>query len=284
MPRHLALLLILLTALVACGRPGEDEQRRRSVVAAAYPLEFLAQEVAADLADVTPLTPDGVAPHGLQVTTEIERTITQADVFLHLSGGFQPEVEELVTEMEHALDLRTLEYPSFIAGDPHAWLDPVWMVLAAQALAGALAEADPGNSGAYRENAENLAERIHAVDDAIQNGLALCARRQIVTSHHLFAYLAERFNLAHLALAGPDPSAGVTPGRVTEAQAFVRRHGLTTVFYDREAGPGPVEQLAGDGGLRMEVLDALVTAPPTGDYLSVMRTNLRALRDALECR
>ncbi|MEX2553323.1 MAG: zinc ABC transporter substrate-binding protein, partial [Actinomycetota bacterium] len=69
--RFLALLLVLALALVACGDGGGDDGAppKTEVVTAFYPLEFVSTRVAGTRAEVSNLTPAGVEPHDLELTS-----------------------------------------------------------------------------------------------------------------------------------------------------------------------------------------------------------------------
>lgn len=280
-----AFVLALAVLLAACGEPDPAEDTsRREVVAAFYPLVFIATTVAGDLADVVSVTPPGVQPHNLELTAAQRRRVGGADLLIYLGGGFQPEVERLVPEVASTLDVLAVRPAGERGADPHIWLDPVLMVAMTEAVATALARVDPRNGEAYRDNARELVTRIQDLDDDFQTGLSRCARREIVTGHEAFGYLADRFNLGQVGIAGIDPAQPPPAPRIEEVAQQVRESGVATIFYERLLPEGPAEEVAGAAGAVTALLDPLESAPRSGDYLTVMQQNLRALRSALECR
>lgn len=287
MPRALSLGLIplLITILIGCGGGAESEDTsRRSVVAAIYPLEFLAINIAGTEADVAGVTPAGVQPHNLTLTSAQVRSIQEADLLIYLGRGFQPAVEEQAAQVERKLDVLTLESTPLLPADPHVWLDPAFMVRITTEIARSLGEADPDNADFYEGNAQSLVGRLNELDDRYSNGLARCATRQIVTRHAAFGYLAERFNLVQEGIAGIDPGPEPGPGRVDDVGRLVDRAGVTTVFVEPLLEDGPAEAVAEATGTATAVLDPLESAPASGDYFSVMQANLSTLRTALRCR
>lgn len=286
MDRKRALVLVLLIVLAgACGGDSpEDDTSRRSIVAAFYPLVFVAANVAGDAADVSSITPAGVEPHDLELTAAQVRRVSQADLLIYLGEGFQPEIERLVPEVSSTLDVLTVAPASSPARDPHIWLDPVLMAAITDAVADALAQVDPRNAARYRENARELVTRIQDLDDDFQTGLSRCARREIVTTHEAFGYLADRFNLEQVGIAGIDPDQEPSARRLEEVASLVREKNVTTIFFERLLPEDLAETVAGETGTTTAVLDPLESPPPTGDYISAMRANLQALRTALDCR
>ncbi|MFZ1117494.1 MAG: zinc ABC transporter substrate-binding protein, partial [Propionibacteriaceae bacterium] len=69
-------------------------------------------------------------------------------------------------------------------------------------------------------------------------------------------------------------------------QRIAREYRLTTIFSETLVSPALAQAIAGDLGLRTDVLDPIegVTTESRGnDYLSIMASNLTALRKAGGC-
>jgi zinc transport system substrate-binding protein len=91
-----ATALLLPLALTGCGSGNEAAtDGRLQVLTSFYPLQFVAQSVAGDLADVDNLTPPAADPHDLELSPARARDISSADVVVTLSG-FQPAVDDAV--------------------------------------------------------------------------------------------------------------------------------------------------------------------------------------------
>jgi zinc transport system substrate-binding protein len=275
----MVLVLILLAGLTACeddsGSSGDSD--RTEVVAAFYPLAWAAERVAGDSIELRNLTPPGTEPHDFELTARDVERIRSADVVLYLGGGFQPAVEDAVEGAEgEAVDL--LEDP--VGGDPHIWLDPVRFAGVMRDIATALDRQDA--------SAEPVAE-LRALDRDFARGLAQCRRREIVTAHDAFGYLARRYRLEQVPITGISPEAEPTPQRLEEVVERVKRTEATTVFFETLVSPRLAETVARETGARTAVLNPLegLTEEQLDrgeDYLSVMRENLAALRAALGCR
>src|SRR5205085_2754911 len=132
-----------------------------------------------------------------------------ADVGLCLSPGFQPAVEQAVggaggtrVDALQGLDLRSGVGDEAGKSDPHVWLDPLLYARVVREIGSALGRP---------RRAEALARRVVALDAAYRHGLARCARRDFVTSHAAFGYLAARYHLHQIAITGVDPESEPTP-------------------------------------------------------------------------
>ena len=287
-----------LAAIVLAGCGGSEEE---TVVAAFYPLAFAVERVAADGVEVRNLTPAGTEPHDLELTPGTVATIADARLVVYAGARFQPAVEDAVratgaeavdvlaglellpagAEHGHADDEGEGEHErGEEALDPHVWLDPRRYAQVVERIAAVLGR---------EEAAAALVAQLDALDADFERGLRDCERREIVTSHAAFGYLADRFDLEQIAISGLSPEADPSPAAVAEFVEEVRAHGATTVYFETLVSPRLAETVAREVGAETAVLDPLegLTSEQVErgeDYFSVMRANLAALREGLGCR
>jgi zinc transport system substrate-binding protein len=279
----LILVLVLTVAGLAVGCRGSDDQSssRETVVASFYPLAFAAEQVGGDAVSVENLTPPGAEPHDLEVSPSDVSKIKSADLVLLLGRGFQPQLEDAAgsgPDVVALLDTPALDlHPD---GDPHVWLDPVRYMKIVDRIGVVLRRPAA---------ASRLLARLRKLDREYRRGLADCARRDIVTSHEAFAYLAERYGLHQIAVTGLNPEAEPTPQALQETVDVVRASHATTVYFERLVSPRLAETVARETGTKTAVLDPIEGLTDTerkqgADYFTLMRANLRALRTGLGCR
>lgn len=278
------LALFAALALVAASCSGGGEARSEDlVVASFYPLAWVAEEIAGDTVEVVDLTPSGVEPHDLELAPSQVGMIEDADLVIYMGEGFQPAVEDAVDPgSRSALDV--LDGMPLMEGDPHVWLDPTRLADVVEEILAALVSAYPGERAGFEERAADLQNRLTRLDHLIEEGLADCARREIVTSHSAFGYLADRYTLEQIAISGLSPEAEPSPGRIAEVIDLARERGVTTIFFETLVSPDVAETIADEIGVTTAVLQPIETQPSDGDYLDAMGRNLDALRAALECR
>ncbi|WP_293780885.1 metal ABC transporter solute-binding protein, Zn/Mn family [uncultured Aeromicrobium sp.] len=304
----------------------DDTGDRVQVVASFYPAQFIAERVGGDHVDIETLTAPGGEAHDLELTAQQIGAVQSADVVVYLDG-FQTAVDEAVEQAERdaatTVDLAdgvelldaedahdhahegedTHDHAHEEEGahshdeeshdhdhggiDPHLWLDPTNLQPAARSLADALSEADPDHADDYAANAQALVEDLTALDEDFSTGLATCERRDFVTSHAAFAYLAHAYDLHQLPIAGIDPAAEPTTAQLAEITELVQREGITTIFTETLASPALAETVARETGATTATLDpieGLTDETSDQDYLSIMRANLAALQKANDCR
>jgi zinc transport system substrate-binding protein len=279
--RIVLILGAVVCAATACGDGNGDAAAagETSVVASFYPLAYAAEEIAGEGHAVTNLTPPGAEPHDVELSVRDVERVRGADVVLYLGSGFQPAVERALAGADvSAVDL--LAGVELVEGDPHAWLDPLAYATMAERIGAALDR---------RAEADDFARRLEGLHRRFEQGLRDCERREIVTSHAAFGYLAERYDLEQLPLTGLSPEAEPTPQELARVVAEVREHGATTVFFESLVSPRLAETVARETGAATAALNPLegLTEDERArgeTYFSLMEANLEALREALACR
>lgn len=293
----LALALAVLP-LAACSDSPAAQDDPVTVVAGFYPLELLASRIGGDRVEVTSLAQPGAEPHDLELRPAQVASVTDADLVVHLKG-FQPALDDAVAQEApgRAFDAAAVQpleqgfvpledgelHEDEAGQDPHVWLDPERYAAIATALADRLAEVDPAGADGYRSRVADLNAELTGLDTELAAGLARCTRKEIVTSHNAFGYLARAYGLQQVAITGLTPEDEPSPRRLAEVIELAREKGVTTVFFEQLVSPKVAESLAREIGATAAVLDPLESAPDTGDYLTTMRSNLTALRTALGC-
>jgi len=277
------------------------------VVASFYPLEFIARTVGGDAVDVTTLTAPGVEPHDLELTPKQVGQIASAKLVVY-EKSLQPAVDEAVAQNAKdagfdiapaaTLEATGADFEEHEEGevkpaahndealDPHFWLDPVRYAAVVTAVTDKLAAADSANADGYKARAKTLLDEVGKLDSEYKSGLANCKLKTFVTSHEAFAYLAKRYGLTMVGIAGFTPDAEPTPARIEEVQKIVKSQHVTTIFYEELVSPKVAETIARDVGVKTAVLspiEGLSDANSHETYLSLMRENLQELRKANSC-
>jgi zinc transport system substrate-binding protein len=301
MPTVRLTVAILMAAIAAAcsgdgGGSGQSQRDQLAVVASFYPLAEVLSRVGGDRVAVTNLTPPGVEPHDIELTPRQVDRLEDADVVVYLGRGFQAAVEDVAERRDGStVDLFDNIEPDADAdpgeseADPHVWLDPTLLAEAVDVVADALAEASSRDADLFSDNAKAYKAELEALDVEFADGVASCERREIVTSHAAFFYLARRYGLTQLPIAGLSPEAEPDADRLATLADEIETRGVTTVFYEELVSPEVAETLAREAGVATAVLNPIEGLSEEDvaagkDYAAVMRDNLAALREALGCR
>ncbi|MEU6620473.1 metal ABC transporter substrate-binding protein [Streptomyces litmocidini] len=300
-----------VVSLSACSGTSDAADKggdgKLDVVASFYPMQYLAEQIGGGHVAVNTLTRPGVEPHDLELKPRQIGELGEADVVLYLKG-IQPAVDDAIAQagVKNTVDAAALtkleahgtevghdhghgeadheDHGSEAGSDPHVWLDPVKYAEVAKGVGGALEKADPANATDYRKNTDALVKKLGDLNTEFETGLKNTATKTFITTHSAFGYLAERYGLEQEGITGIDPESEPSPARVKELQDIAKRDKVSTVFFETLASDKTAKTLAGDTGLRTDVLDPLegITDKSEGrDYIEVMRSNLAALKTAL---
>ena len=286
--RLLPLVLLLPVACLSSCAAGTSGGKPE-VVASFYPLQYVADRIVEDHAEVTNLTQPGVEPHDLELSPRQVARVSGAAVVFY-EKGLQPAVDEAVSNEgpEHvvdaadAVDLREVDGQP----DPHFWLDPTLLGEAATAFTAEVSAAMPDHAADFEAADRSLQADLRELDEEYRAGLRDCETRTVVVSHDAFGYPGERYDLDVHAIAGLSPDAEPSPKHLAELGDLIREDGVTTVFSETLASPAMADTLASDLGIRTAVLDpieGLTSDKDEDDYLRLMRANLQALREAGGC-
>ena len=218
------------------------------------------------------LTPPGAEPHDLELSPREVGRIVNASVVLYLSHGFQPAVNKAV-EQARGRKVDVLAGLPLRGDDPHVWLDPLLFARIGTKIGVAL----------HRPSSGFVAD-MRKLDQAYRNGLRDCKRREIVTSHAAFGYLAARYGLEQVAITGLAPESEPSPQQLAHVVEVVRQTHATTVFFETLVSPRLAETVAREVGARTAVLDPIEGLTPDeqkrgDDYLTLMRAQSRCIAE-----
>lgn len=294
----LALGALTVAALAGCA-PAQGD--RPLVVVSTNILGDVVSELVGDEAEVMTLMRPNADPHSFEISAQEVARLRTADLLvsngLGLEEGLQQHLDEAATAgVSTFVAGDAIEVLSYQEGDaagmpdPHFWTDPARMIDVVDALAPELAglpgvDADDVEAAtdAYRAELESLDADMTAAFAAIPE-----PRRALVTNHHVFGYLAERFDFEIVGAVIPGgttlaaPSASDLAGLVTA----IEQAGVPTVFAESSSPDRLMRALADEADVHVDIVELhteSLTAAGGGaeDYLTMMRVNTERISTGL---
>ena len=307
-----ALCATAALALSACaagppdGAAGPDEARgdAPSIVVTTNILADVVQQLVGDAATVTALMRPGADPHSFEISAQEAVALDRADLVvsngLGLEEGLQQHLDRvaaaggaLFVAGEHITPLG--DAAGSATPDPHFWTDPARMIEVVDALGAELAGGEiPGIDTAARAeiagHAADYAAQLRELDAEMAARFAAipAGERTLVTNHHVFAYLAERYDFTVLGTAIPGgttlaaPSASDLRGLV-DAITTAR---VPTIFAESSSPDRLMRVLADEAGLDVRVVELFtesLSAPGEGaaSYTEMLTTNTERIASGL---
>lgn len=302
--------LALALVAVACGNEGRNEAsalprgQRLRVVTTVSPITSIVASVAADMATVTGLVPEGTDSHTFEPPPSAARVLEQADVIfvngLELEEPTKELGEENLKEGGEIVELgsETITPDEYIYDfsfpkdggkpNPHLWTNPPMAKQFARVTADTLKRRDPANAYAYEANYLRFAAKADELDRAVVAATNTLppGRRKLLTYHDAYAYFAKRYGWTVIGAIQPSTFAEPTAKEVADLIDQVRREGVPAVFGS-EVFPSPVlEQIGREAGVRyVDVLrdDDLPGRPghPDHSWLGLMRYDFVTMVESL---
>jgi zinc transport system substrate-binding protein len=157
--------------------------------------------------------------------------------------------------------------------DLHLWLDPENAIAILGAIAERLGDIDPDRAARYRENAEQAAAAIEALDRELGAQLAPVRGVPFLVFHDAYQYFEVRYGLTAVGAVAIDPERPPGARHLAELRAHARESGARCIFAEPQFKPDLVETLREGTDLRAGTLDPLGAAlpPGPGHYEALMR-------------
>lgn len=304
--------------------PPEPQLEKIKVFTSFYPYYDFALTVGGELVEVTSIVPASTEPHSFEPTPRILAELEKAEVFIYNGLEFEPWVDGVlellsgkdikIINASEGLDLISLEdhdhdhddhdhddhdhdhdedededhdhhHGEF---DPHIWLDPMNAAKIAERIKDALSTVSSDNTDVFEENYSSFKAQLEELDVAFSKELEGIPSedRKIIVSHSAFAYLARRYGIEEISVAGTSPHAEPTPAKLAELSKLAKAYNIKHIFFEVLANPKTAEVLSKEANLEPLVLynmEGLTDEQQrTGeDYISLMYKNIESLKKAL---
>lgn len=306
-PRYyipLAILILFLFIAAALSKQSNPSNNpvagdKLRVTASFYPMYFFASQIGKDMAEVVNLTPAGAEPHEYEPTTSDIARISKSNMLVLNGGKLEAWGDKIKSQLqgssvlvviagEGAANRKIAENGQTIL-DPHIFLDPVLAKQEAQDIEKGYEKINPSNASYFQANAKNLEDQLDGLNNEFKNKLSNCQRRDFVTSHTAFSYLAARYNLNQVAISGISPDEEPTPKKLAEIVDFIKKENIKVIFFEKLVSPKLSQTIALETGAQTLVLDPIegITQEDikTGqNYFTIMKRNLNNLQIALQCK
>ncbi|MCK5382577.1 MAG: zinc ABC transporter substrate-binding protein [Gammaproteobacteria bacterium] len=262
-----------------------------------YPLQYFAQRIAGEQADVTLPVPAGIDPAFWQPDAGTVIAFQQADLVLLNGAGYAKWVSRVSLPRRKLVDTsagyrdRYLQAEEAVThshgregGHSHSgvafttWLDFTLAVEQARAIAAALSRLRPAAKDVFERNFSVLEQDLLALDSQVREIVAVDPDNSLLASHPVYQYFKRRYGL-NLTSVMWEPDVAPEAAQWSELRQLLKLHPSNWMVW--EGNPNP-ESVTGLRGLGVDslVFDPCGNRPVDGDFLSVMQQNVQNLKRA----
>jgi zinc/manganese transport system substrate-binding protein len=295
--KRTTLKLFALSCLTASGlfSPQANAAEPLPVVASFSILGDLVQVVGGERVKVTTLAGPDADAHEFTPSPEHAKAVLGAKLFVVNGLSFEPWAQKLAKSAGYKGEtvvaskgvkprqMATEAGHHHSEADPHAWQNPLNVVLYVNNIAAGLAKVDPSGAATYQGKADAYAKQLRDFDAQAKAQLDAIApaKRKVITSHDAFGYLAARYGITMLAPEGINTDSQPSAKHVAQLIRQIKREKIKAVFVENMSNPKLIAQLSKDAGMSVGATlfsDALSDASgPAPTYLKMMNHNLTQL-------
>jgi zinc/manganese transport system substrate-binding protein len=294
--------MTLGVALSGCSALAAD---RPTVVVTTNILGDVTRNLVGDQADVVVLMESGADPHSFGISAQQAAKLENADLVVHNGAGLEEGVLHHV-EAAAAEGVPTLAAMDAVepvkftfdddegdraADDPHFWTDPSRMVQASEAIAeGIVRHVKGADAEAVHDNAARYVGELKELETWMADSFAALGadKRKLITNHHVFGYLAQRFGFDVIGAVIPSGTTLASPSSsdLDDLTGKIRTAGVVAIFADSSQPERLAKVLADEAGLEIAVVplftESLGAAGSGAEtYLGMMRSNTDRITQAL---
>ncbi|MEV8338979.1 zinc ABC transporter substrate-binding protein AztC [Leucobacter sp. NPDC077196] len=301
-PMLIVALAVASFALAGCSAPDQtSDADRPQIVVTTNILGDVVGEIVGDEAEVITLMRANADPHSFEISAQEAALLGDADLIVSNGLGLE---EGLQQHLDRAADagapqlvagdaVEALPYASGDAAgtpDPHFWTDPGTMLDVVDAVEQAASDIDGVDAARLAEHAAGYRSELETLDAEMTEAFAAIPQghRALVTNHHVFGYLADRydFRVVGAAIPGGTTLAAPSAADLQELSDAITEAGVPTIFAESSQPDRLVQVLASEADIDVNVEELFtesLTAPGEGaeTYLEMMRANTARISEGL---
>ena len=285
--------LLLMLPVHLAGLAGAEDRLR--VYTVNYPLQYFAQRIAGEHADVVFPAPPGIDPAFWTPDAQTVGAYQAADLVLLNGANYAKWINRVSLSRKRLVDTSHAFADDYIhvdsgtthshgAGEEHShggtafttWLDMQQAIQQADAIKRALVEKRPRFKQVFQDNFDKLASDLKSLDNDLQRIVAADSERAALASHPVYQYLARRYGI-NLHSVTWEPDAMPAQSQWKELERLAEKTSARWLIWEAEPLAESIARLE-QLGIRSLVFSPVANVPESGDFLEAMNKNVAALR------
>ena len=296
----IALAAIFVVTLSACSNQATDIKDTKGdkpvIYATFFPVADLTSRIAGDKFEVKTVISASEEPHSFELSANKMKDISTCSLFVYNGASmesFAGDVESQTGKdkcLNLSQGLTLLEAngsTNHEAVNPHTWLSIKCACTQLDTIYRKLSSIDPENEAYYKDNLDKSLKQFEALDKKFEEKLSTVDedKRYFVVSHAAFNYLAKDYGLTQVAVTGISPEDEPSAQQLTKIADFVKKHNISTIFFEGTATPKVAKTLANSTNAKTSTLwtmENLSQDEVDMGYITLMEKNLDSLMESFD--
>jgi len=293
---------LVFAVLILLGAPsaawaGDPDDDSLTVYVVNYPLQYFAQRIAGNHANVVFPAPADEDPAFWTPDPETIAAFQKADLILLNGAGYARWVNKASLPRSKVVDTSTGFKDQYIKVDgavthshgaegKHAhegvafttWIDFDLATRQARAIGDALSRMRPDLQEELQSSYAMLAKDLKEIDGAIKEIVSKDPSPPLIGSHPVYDYFSRRYGLTMKSVHW-EPDEVPSDAQWVELQGILKVHPAKWMIWEAKPMQASVDKLEA-AGIKSLVFDPCANVPDQDDFLSVMRRNAENLKTA----
>lgn len=287
----------------------QDESDLINIYTTVYPLQYFAEQIGGEYVNVLSIYPPGANEHTFEPTQKDMIAVADSDLFLYIGLGLEGFVdnakkslakenvkfvsvaenigEEKLVDSSHSHDEHGHEDDHHHGDiDPHIWLSPTISKEIAFVIKEELITLLPEQEMKFNENYEELINKLDVLDQQFQQLSNKAKSKTFFVSHAAFGYIAEKYDLNQVAVAGLNSQSEPSQKELTEIVDLAKEYKIQYILFEQNVSSkltSVIQDEIGAEALMLHNLSVLTEEDIKNkeDYFTLMEKNIQTFEKAL---
>ena len=289
---------IIVSILLAVSFTASADEKL-SVYAVNYPLAYFAERIGGSSVNVVLPVPSGIDPAFWEPDASVIAEFQRADLILLNGAGYAKWLKHAslprrklvntsaVFQRDYISVEQTVTHQHGPGGDhSHAgtafttWLDFNQARMQAKAILSALKKQRPQQADVFIQNYTSLEKDLVSLDQALTAIMEQDSNKPFIASHPVYQYLARRYNI-NLKSVMWEPEIMPAQNQWDALQQLLATHGAGWMIWEGQPDKQSVARLD-ELDINSLVFSPCANTPEEGDFISVMKNNIREIEKAFQ--
>lgn len=252
---------------------------RINVSVSVLPQAYFVERIGGTRVNIQVMIPKGASPETYEPLPRQMVMLAASDIYVKVgSPSFPFETKyfnDILKKNRKIIVVNMSDGVKYRSGDPHVWVAPCTVKIAAENIYRALLKVDPLFKTYYKKNFESFLKDIKKLDRSIKNSLAGKKGYSFMVFHPAWGYFADEYKLNQICVEkdGKAPSASY----IRKMIDIARKKNIRVVFVQTGFDEGSAEVIAEETGGKIIHVDPLAR-----DWLKNMEKIVKILSAVLK--